>query len=480
MHLRDPLRAAAIARPNDPALIAPDRTLSYRTLDRVVTATAAHLRAIGVDPGMGVGLYLPRSWPAVVLLVAVMRAQAVACPLSTRLPPERVAEHLRRARSVLLITDDHAVTAAVEDEVAVFTASAVLLTGKSRRRTEPHQFHADQPATVVFTSGSTGVPKAVLHTIGNHYFSAEGANQNIPLGPGDRWLLSLPLYHVGGLAILFRCWLAGATAILAAPGAALDQALVEQRITHASMVPAQLRRLLRAEGAAPALDGLEALLLGGGVVPAALLEEAHARDAPLYTTYGMTEASSQVTTTPPDASIDRLRTAGRCLPHRRLKIDDDGEILVRGKTLFRGYIEAEALHDPRDAAGWFHTGDLGTVDEDGYLHVRGRKDHRFISGGENIQPEEVERALVQLDGVRRAMVVPVPNAEFGQRPVAFVEGAAEGASAAHLTERLARRLPRFMIPDRFYPWPEDVDAGNQKEYRRHLQAEALRRQRASV
>ena len=477
MQIADPLRDAAIHRPNDPALITPGRTLSYRTLDRVVTATAAHLRAIGVDPGMCVALYLPRTWQTVVVLMAILRAKAVASPISTRLPPKRVVDHLQRIQSVLLITDDHAVTAAAEDEAAVLTASAVLLTGRSERRTEPWPLPVDQPATVVFTSGSSGTPKAALHTIGNHYFSAEGANQNIPLNPGDRWLLSLPLYHVGGLAIMFRCWLAGATAVIADPAVDLSRALREHSITHVSMVPTQLRRLLETSDGAAA-DTLSTLLLGGGPLPGTLLEAAYDRGYPLHTTYGMTETSSQVTTTPPGASLDRLTTAGQRLPHREVAISAQQEILVRGKVLFQGYVEGDTLHDPRDEDGWLHTGDLGRIDDEGYLHVQGRKDNQFISGGENIQPEEIERALVQLDAIRRAVVVPVPDDEFGQRPAAFVDADAD-APLSQLASQLEASLPRFMIPIQFYSWPADADNTGMKVRRAVFREEAQRRREAN-
>lgn len=479
MKIADPLRDTAIHRPHDPALVTPGRTLSYRTLDRVVTATAAHLRAIGVEPGMVVALYLPRTWQAVVVLMAILRAEAIASPFSTRWPPERVVDRLKQIQSVLLITDDRAVTVAAEDEAAVLPASTVLLTGRSERRTEPWPLSVDHPATIVFTSGSSGSPKAALHTIGNHYFSAEGSNRNIPLGPGDRWLLSLPLYHVGGLAILFRCWLAGAAAVIAGPETDLPHALTAHRITHVSMVPTQLRRLLEAAEEDAAAGTLSALLLGGGPLSEALLETAHARGYPLHATYGMTETSSQVTTTPPGAPLSRLKTAGQRLQHRDLRISADREILVRGNVLFRGYVVGDTIQDPRDADGWFHTGDQGRVDDQGYLHVRGRADNQFVSGGENIQPEEIERALVQLDDVRRAVVVPVPDEEFGQRPAAFVDTVTE-ASPSHLARQLETTLPRFMVPVQFYPWPASADhTGGVKVRRAALRNEARRRQKTN-
>jgi O-succinylbenzoic acid--CoA ligase len=138
------------------------------------------------------------------------------------------------------------------------------------------------------------------------------------------------------------------------------------------------------------------------------------------TTYGLTEMASQVTTTSPAATLQELYTAGRVLPHREVSISESGRILVQGETLFAGYVGGEGVDRPLDAGGWFHTGDLGELDEAGYLSVRGRVDNMFVSGGENVQPEEVEEALCRLEGVEEAVVVPVEDEEFGARPVAFV------------------------------------------------------------
>ena len=132
------------------------------------------------------------------------------------------------------------------------------------------------------------------------------------------------------------------------------------------------------------------------------MDEALARGLPIHTSYGLTEMASQVTTTPPGASPGELRTAGRVLPGREVSISGGGEILVRGETLFAGYVDGEKVDRPLDADGWFHTGDLGDLDEDGYLRVLGRSDNLFISGGENIQPEEIEEALCSLEGVERS------------------------------------------------------------------------------
>jgi O-succinylbenzoic acid--CoA ligase len=312
-----------------------------------------------------------------------------------------------------------------------------------------------------------------MHTLGNHYYSALGSNANIALAPGDRWLHSLPLYHVGGLSILFRCLLAKATVELPEPGTPLIKAITGT--THVSLVSTQLLRLLREEALDP--GRLKAILLGGGPISAPLVDEAVSRGLPIHTSYGLTEMASQVTATPPGASPEELRTSGRLLPHREISISEDAEILVRGETLFTGYVTPHAVDLPLDADGWFHTGDLGELDANGYLRVRGRKDNLFVSGGENVQPEEIEDALCRLEGVEEAVVVPVANTEFGFRPVAFVKTVEGTARLGDLARTPELSLPRFKIPVSFHEWPEEtgglkVDRNYFRELARRLDREA--------
>jgi len=333
----------------------------------------------------------------------------------------------------------------------------------------PLHLALDLPATIVFTSGSAGEAKAVLHTFGNHYFSAVGSKTNIDLAPGDRWLHSLPIYHVGGLSILFRCLLAGAAVALPEPDASPGDGLAGA--THVSLVSTQLLRLLREESLDP--GELKAILLGGGPVPVSLVDrQAAARGLPIHTSYGLTEMASQVTATPPGASREALRTSGRLLPRRELSISDSGEILVKGETLFAGYVENDIVDRPLDLDGWFHTGDLGELDAAGYLRVRGRKDNLFISGGENIQPEEIEEALRRIGGVEEAVVVPVPDAEFAARPVAFVR--TTGVEPEDLARALEPALPRFKIPAAFHGWPEEAGSGGMKLDRAFFRERARR------
>ena len=474
----DPLSEVAEVMPEALAVVAPGRMLTFGELDGLVAATARRLRAQAGGVGARVGLYLPNGWQALVLVLASIRAGVVVCPISTRVPPNGVATLLRKVSASLLITGRSELTGHLPDEIVVVPPET-MVEEEVGGQEEASPLALDQPATVVFTSGSMGVSKAALHSVGNHYFSAMGARGNIALDSGDRWLLALPLYHVGGLGIVFRCVWAGATVVVPEPELALGAAIRQYEITHVSLVGTQLGRLLREEeGTAPAT--LKAVLVGGSAVSPSLIQQAHACGYPIHTTYGLTEMMSQVTTTPPGASLARLGTAGRLLPHRQVRIADNGEILVQGAVLFQGYVEGVALHRPLDADGWFHTGDRGVLDTDGFLRVLGRTDNMFISGGENIHPEEIEQALCTLDGVQQAVVVPVADASFGQRPIAFVKMTGRLPAREDFAAHLEALLPRFKIPLAFYAWPGETASPGMKINRAFFRRYAEQTHRAEL
>jgi O-succinylbenzoic acid--CoA ligase len=460
-----PLRTAALESPDAEAVVGVGRTMSYSELDRRVSAAAGRLEELGVSPGAQVALYLPKNVGYLVLLLALLRAEIVACPVSTRLPAGGVGPLLERAGCTVLISGDEKLLSVVEG-VDVLGPEAVLAEDVEDGKTsEPAEIPLDRPATVVFTSGSTGVPKAALHTFGNHYFSAVGSHANIALAAGDRWLHSLPLYHVGGLSIVFRCLISGAAIALPEPDAPLGRSISELRATHISLVSTQLLRLLRED---PVLEGLKAVLMGGGPMAEDLVDEALARGLPVHTSYGLTEMASQVTATSPGAATEELRTAGRVLPYREVSVSGEGEILVKGETLFAGYVEGGKTGRPAGAGGWFRTGDLGRLDGAGRLRVLGRRDNLFFSGGENVRPEEIEAALIQVPGVEEAVVVPVPDPEFGARAVAFVR---LSGGVRDLARALEPALPRFKVPKAFHDWE---GAGGMKPDRIALRERANR------
>ncbi len=430
-----------------------NNAMSFADLDLRVSETADELGSLDLSDGARVGAYLPKGVGQIVLILAAIRAGAVFVPISTRIPPEGLPPLLEAAGCSALVSEGmEALRAAGSSNVRAFRPEEVLGGSGEAPSGEIH-VPLERPATIVFTSGSTGRAKAALHTFGNHYFSALGSNGNISLPPKDKWLHSLPLYHVGGLSILFRCLVAGAAVALPGPDEPIGSAIPRHGATHVSLVAAQLRRLLDEDAD---LSGLKAILLGGSGIPESLLSEARRRGLPVHTSYGLTEMSSQATATRPGASMEELRTSGEALPYRKVSVAGDGEVLVKGETLFAGYVDGDGLSRPFDEGGWFHTKDIGWMDGEGRLTISGRKDNLFISGGENIQPEEVEEALRRIPEVEDAVVVPVADEEFGFRPAAFVKG---GFAAEHLRASLGASLPRFAVPVAFHPWPDDAPGG---------------------
>ena len=274
----------------------------------------------------------------------------------------------------------------------------------------------------LLTSGSTGKPKIAQLTRENLYYSALGAVEYFGLNESDRFLLSLPYFHVGGLAIIWRALLSGGTLVIP-QSKNLSREIIREKITRVSLVPQQLQ-----DGNFPTL---QTVLLGGQAMPNNLGKY----DLPLYISYGMTEMGSVIAAAPWNREH-----IFKILPYRKVRIND-GEIFVGGKTLFAGYLGSEKARE------WFATKDLGQLTEKG-LQVLGRKDRLFISGGENIQPEEIEAAILSLPEINRVRVIPRKHKKYGERPVAYLDP----FPVPNLEKRLEGLLARFKIPDAFYPF----------------------------
>lgn len=431
--------------PDAPAVMTDKVVYSYRQLEEKVLNTGGMLMRMGIMPGMRVGLSDTTSIAYVATLLALWRIGAVVVPINERFPDAAKKAIVEKLAVHFFIKPS---------EVSFFP----LKVGE----VAPPMVDLGRDAAIILTSGSTGIEKGVLLSYGNLYYNALGSNRNIRLRRGDRWLLALPLYHVGGLGIVFRVFLAGSVVVIPAVGEDLENTIVCYRVTHLSLVATQLYRLLECSSRR-VFPTLKAMLLGGSAFSEGMIKEAYNRKFPIFASYGMSEMASQVTTTPVNVSLANLFTSGRRLGYRRIKTSQEGEIMVKGLTRFQGYVKENGIEQPFDKNGWFATGDLGFIDETGYLHVMGRKDNMFISGGENILPEEIEQVLVQVPGIEKVVVVPVENAEFGFRPVAFLKVVASQLVTRQIIfQVLEFRLPRFKVPDVFYGWPDIEEEGLSK------------------
>ncbi len=355
-------------------------------------------------------------------------------------------------------TFDHALTllAALYRGCVVAPVSFRLPEPEARRRMEMLRSFFGQtppgsPGTVLFTSGSSGEPRAVWHVLQAHIASARSSARNIPLKPGCGWLMSLPLHHVSGFSILVRCLLGGALVVFPDPAMNFEKQADDFAVTHLSVVSTQLARLLDSR---VDLVRFHAVLGGGGPFPAGLVGRAIEQGAPLHLTYGMTETASQIATTAPLERLPSPVHSGKPLRDLEVRISEDKEIQVRGPMVAAGFFNRDGRMEKLvDDEGWLSTGDSGCFTKLGNLVVTGRRDRMFVSGGENIQPEPVEALLMQIPGIRRAVVVSRFDARFGERPVAFVAG---NFDREDLKSRLAARLESFAVPDAFLPWPADI------------------------
>jgi O-succinylbenzoic acid--CoA ligase len=249
--------------------------------------------------------------------------------------------------------------------------------------------------------------------------STEGTRRRLGLLPTDVWYASLLPSHVGGLALLVRAAILGCGLVLRGHFA-VDEfraLLATGGITHASLVPTMLRRLLDADAGASAPSDLRCLLLGGAHTPGELVGRALAAGYPVALTYGLTEATSQVATAPPDLVRRGSRSVGTPLYGVEVRIGPHGGIHVRGPTVSPGLIGGGSLVDED---GWLHTNDLGHLDAEGHLHVVGRGSDRIISGGVNVDPQEVEAVLRRHPGVKDACVVGLPDETWGERVAALI------------------------------------------------------------
>lgn len=428
---RCPLSVAAQTFPATIAIIDEREEVSYFELDRQVSRLVSQLQDHGVAASDRVVVQAENSVALVRMLWATLRLKATACFVNPRWPQ-----------------------AAVDDASDVINADfRIELSQFEDRNDDAGRIFVptvddDGVATVVFSSGSTGRPKAVALSLAAHLANAAGANQCLPLNESDRWLLALPLCHVAGFGVVFRCVLAGATVVIPAKQMELGTTVADHAVTHVSVVPVQLQEWLKTHDMCPST--LKAILLGGSHWSETAIHRAVAAGWPIYTTYGLSEMASQVCTSAP--SGPGVGTAGPVLRDRELKIDATGEILVRGKTLFLGYMTQSGLDRPLDADGWFHTRDLGVLDENRCLTVLGRMDSMFVSGGENIYPEEIERELLKFDEIDQAVVVSVADERYGRRPVAFVQSNRFQPDCWRAS--LRETLPGYKVPDRFLVLPD--------------------------
>jgi len=406
--------AASPAAAGDILLASPERAWNRAELERAVDERAEARRRLH-RPGAIVPSVIDADAAGVIELLALWRLGATPAPLN-RLLTERER-------------------GAAADTLRTTSADA---------------------QAILWTSGTGGRPRGVALSFAALEASAAASRERLGLSTDDAWLASLSPSHVGGLALITRSLLIGCRLVVSgrfdaarAWRAILGGDRPEARPTHVSVVPTQLLRLLEAAGETPLPTTLRCVLVGGAGIPRELLARATGGGWPVALTYGLTEATSQVATSPPRATRVKPGSVGKPLRGVEVRIAHDGEILVRGTTLASGYV-GEGAGALVDVEGWHHTGDVGRLDEDGDLWVIGRRIDRIVSGGVTVDAVEVEEVLRSHPGVADACVVGVPDPTWGERVAACIEPAGDTLDLDELDAFARTRLAAPKIPRHYH------------------------------
>ena len=449
----------------------PDQTLEYDFAKfwRRVARVTAHLQSNwGVQPGDRVAWLGFNHELQLVTLVACARLGAVFVPLNFRLAVPELQQVMLDAQPRLLVHDSHhAGTAqALQGEGLKYTHHDTLIASASPRGLPLPDVQSEMPLLLVYTSGTTGVPKGAVHTQAALLANARASAWAHDFVPGDKVLSTLPMFHVGGLCIqTLPALLAGVEVVLHPrfdPTAWLHE-MTTSRPTLSLLVPATMCALFEhPRWAVTSLACLRGIMTGSSTVPVAYLDTLHARGVPVGQVYGTTETGPVSIVLRLPEAMARVGASGWPQPEALVKLigadgyevgpGETGEVCLRAANLMRGYWSAQGQVGLGLQDGWFHSGDLGQRAEDGCITIVGRSKDMIISGGENIYPAEIENQLVTLPGVAESAVVGVADERWGEVPVAVLvrspEPAGQALSEQAVLTHLQLRIARFKLPRR--------------------------------
>ena len=430
------------------------------------------LASFGVARGDVVAVSLPNGIPIVELIHAGFAGDFIILLINRRLTPPEVEFQLRDSGTRFFVHhegDSNSQQAEVDasvtrillepkdDALAVANRPAASTNESSIAIVEP--LDLSRPRFILYTSGTSGEPKGVTLSASNLLASAAGSASLLGASATDRWLLCMPIFHVGGLSVLLRSTLAGSRVILHtefSPEAVNDD-IDAKGVTGVSLVANMLKRILDVRGDAPAPVLLKCVLLGGGPAPEPLLEAARLAGFPVAPTYGLTEAASQVATRP---TTDPETAGLQPIIGMQIKIVDEdgdsmppnapGEICIRGGSVTTGYWNRPDANRAAFVDGWLRTGDIGSLDAKGRLQVYDRRSDLILSGGENVYPAEVESVLLAHPAVAEAGVAGIPDETYGARPVAWLVANELGkVDSSVLHEHCRSRLAGYKCPVKF-------------------------------
>lgn len=465
----------AYLTPNRMALSFHDEQWTFRQLSEKAIDIAEKLRANGLNEGDRIAL-LGRSTPTMVFIIhGCLLAGLEIVMLNSRLSSKEISWQLNDCEASALLVDDEFLDHIKAVSSRKLTFSAIQASDQVEFDIT-ETWEPTKTITIMYTSGTTGFPKGVRQTAENHTSSALSSVLNLGLSEADCWLCTMPLFHISGFSILARSVIYGMGVRLYEKfdAASVVEEIEKGTVTRISVVATGLQRILEQfeKNRSVAHPSFQTMLAGGGPVPDDYLRRAAIHQLTVLQTYGMTETSSQTATLSSEDALRKSGSAGKPLFFNQIKIRDTkqsgeyGEVLIKGPHVTPGYIGHASDKEPLKD-GWLPTGDIGYIDEDGYLFIVDRRSDLIISGGENIYPAEIENVLISHPYVIEAGVCGQDDPEWGSVPVAFIVRD-ERLTVSALEEYCNEQLARYKIPKAFHFVDELPRNASNKLLRRKL------------
>ena len=447
METQNWLLKQAATQPNQIAIDDGNERLSFAELKKQVEVLVGKIDHL--NPGSRVGLLTTNTLISYKLALAIMCSGRTIVWLNWRLAGEELERQIKDSGLQLCLVENSLWRSGMTSPFKSY--SAFLITNADPGELIP-VFKSDWVASIMYTSGTTGKPKGVLQTFGNHFYSAVSSALNLGLSPADKWLCVAPIFHISGFSIIMRGLIYGMTVRLVEKFRAeeIERILANETVTIMSVVPFMLKKLIQQQNKTNTHynSAFRCMLLGGGTIDRETLEACLQRSIPVVQCYGMTETCSQIVALRSADALLKLGSVGQPLFSTQLKLSKDGEILLKTPALTPGYLNLPDKLPSKMIDGWYRTGDIGHLDKEGYLYIDGRADEMLISGGENIFPQEVEQVYQRYPQINEVAVVGQNDSVWGQVPVAFVVSDRR-LSTTKLMNYGYEHLARYKVPQQY-------------------------------
>jgi len=430
------------------SIITSDTSISYFNLFDTANQLAFNLSKNGIKKSDYVPLLIADNLSFIETTIALWFLGSVPVPINTKMLDEEIFSIIEDYNFKYLITDKEFFNGSILKSIKIISIAELKLETQSF---ENFNFPSTKnEAVVIFTSGSTGRPRGVVHTFSSLINSIENGNEILDHKENDRWLASLPFYHIGGFQIVCRSLHYGCSIIIPESQQTnhLADAIEMNKPTHLSLVSAQLERLMHQK--VKPNESLEVSLIGGGFIDDELVFEAENLGWKPFRVYGSSETASFISAISPDEIRLKPHSVGKTFNHVEINITDESEILIKSNSLLNKYLDNEKETLLRLRNGFYHSGDLGFIDDGGYLFIEARRNDLIVTGGENVNPIEVEKVLTELPFIKEACVFSKQSKTWGQEVAAAIIISDSTINDKAIKEILKQKLAGYKIPKKFF------------------------------